>query len=157
MESKTEIQNHAQYMDMEIRLNIERAIEFKLLRDDIKSALKEFHDWYNWRYIMPVEIVLGADYMIIYIEYDITQELESCEEACIEQAKKDMLSEELTEDDIGQGCHDSCMEDIVIDTNTVFSEIRRKLWEVLDKYGFKYDWEDSWEGDIKYLRFLIKF
>jgi len=156
-QTQIETQKETQTMDMEIKLNIEKAIEFKLLREDIRSALKEFYEWYNWRYILPVEITLGVDYMEIYTEYDITQELESCEKACIEQAKKDLPAEEFTEDDIAQGCYDSCMEDIAMDTNADFSEISHKLWEVLDKYGFKYDWEMSWDYNVKYLRVLIKF
>jgi len=145
MEPKTEIQKETQKN------------EWWRVYEKLGGVLKEFVDWYVWRYNMPVEFELGADYVEIYTEYDIAQELEACEKACIEQAKKDMLSEEFTEDDIAQGCYDSCIEDIAMDTNACFSEIRRKLWEVLDKYGFKYDWEDSWEGDTKYLRFLIKF
>ena len=157
MEPKTEIQKETQNMDMEIKLNIEQAIEFKLLRDDIKVALKEFYEWYNWRYVMPVEVVLGADYVEIYTEYDITQELESCENACIEQAKKDLPAEEFTEDDIAQGCYESCMEDIAMDTNADFREIKYKLLEILDRYKFRYEWDLSWDYNVKYLRVLIKF
>jgi hypothetical protein len=157
MEPKTEIQKETQNMDMEIKLNIENAIEFKLLRDDIKAALKEFYEWYNWKYVMPVEITLGVDYMEIYTEYDITQELELCEKACIEQAKKDLPAEEFTEDDIAQGCYESCMEDIAMDTNADFREIKYKLLEILDRYKFRYEWDLSWDYNVKYLRVLIKF
>ena len=156
MEPKTEIQKETQNMDMEIKLNIEQAIEFRLLRDDIKVALKEFYEWYNWRYVMPVEVVLGADYVEIYTEYDITQELESCENACIEQAKNDLPVEEFDDDDVAQGCHESCMEDIAMDTNADFREIKYNLLEILDKYGLKYDWELSWDYNVKYLRVRIK-
>jgi hypothetical protein len=161
MEPPTEIpkstENHAQYVDMEIKLNIEHAIEFKLLRDDIRAAFKEFYEWYNWRYVMSVWVVLGTDYVEIYIEYDITQELESCENACIEQAKNDLAAEEYDDDDIAQGCYESCIEDIAMDINADFSEIKYKLLRILDKYGFKYDWEMSWDYNVKYLRVLIKF
>ena len=160
MEPPTEIpkstENHAQYVDMEIKLNIEHAIEFKLLRDDIRAAFKEFYEWYNWRYVMSVWVVLGTDYVEIYIEYDITQELESCENACIEQAKNDLAAEEFTEDDIAQGCYESCIEDIAMDINADFSEIKYKLLRILDKYGLKYDWELSWDYNVKYLRVHIK-
>jgi hypothetical protein len=160
MEPQTEtpkpMETHAQNMDMEIKLNIEQAIEFKLLRDDIKLALKEFYEWYNWRYVMPVWVILGTDYVEIYTEYDITQELESCENACIELAKNDLATEEFTEDDIASGCHDSCMEDIAMDTNADFNEIRRKLLRILDKYGLKYEWEMSWDYNVKYLCVRIK-
>jgi len=160
MESPTEIpkstENHAQYVDMEIKLNIEQAIEFRLLRDDIKVALKEFYEWYNWRYVMPVEVVLGADYVEIYTEYDITQELESCENACIEQAKNDLPVEEFDDDDVAQGCYESCIEDIAMDINADFNEIRYELLRILDKYKFRYEWEVSWDYNVKYLRVRIK-
>jgi len=156
-ENQKETQKETQTMDMEIKLNIEHAIEFKLLRDDIRAALKEFYEWYNWRYVMPVWVILGTDYVEIYTEYDITQELELCEETCIEQAKNDLAAEEFTEDDIASGCHDSCMEDIAMDTNEDFREIKYKLLEILDRYKFRYEWDLSWDYNIKYLSVLIKF
>jgi len=160
MQTQTETpkptENHAQYVDMEIKLNIEQAIQFQLLREDIRAALKEFYGWYNWRYVMSVDVVLGTDYVEIYTEYDITQELESCENACIEQAKNDLPVEEYDDDDIAQGCYESCIEDIAMDINADFSEIKYKLLRILDKYGLKYDWELSWDYNVKYLRVHIK-
>jgi len=157
MQTQTQIPNQIQTTNMEIKLPLEKAIEFRLLRDDIRNMLTEFYEWYNWRYVMPVEVELGMDYIKMYMECDVSEELDKCIDLCVENVNKDTLAEELTKEEINAGCYETCNEDISMDTNGVFSEIRRKLWEILDKYGFKYDWEDSWEGDIKYLRFKIEF
>jgi len=137
-------------------LDIEKAVGLELIRDDIRAMLREFYDWYNWRYAMPVEVELGEDYVAIYVSYDITHELEACEKVCMEQAKKEKLGEEYTEEDIADGCFIACHEDVITDTNGVFSNVWIKLWQILEKHKFRYDWEMSWDYNTKYLRVVIK-
>jgi hypothetical protein len=157
MESQTEIQKETQKTEFEISMPIEKAIEFKLLREDIRQALKEFWEWYKWHYAMPVNIELGMDYMTILIEYDITEEVDECVKACIEKSKKEFANEDISEEDIRIGCYDMCDEEVSDDINAVFNEVWTKLWPILNKYGMKYDWEMSWDQNTKYLRVDIKF
>ena len=157
MKLQTETQIETQKEGLKVTMPIQKAVEFPLLRDDIRGALAEFYEWYNWRYAMPVEVELDEDYVAIYVSYDITHELEACEKACIEDAKKEELGEEYTEEDIAGGCFVACHEDVITDTNEVFSNVWIKLWQILEKRKFRYDWEMSWEHYVKYLRVLIKF
>ena len=139
---------------MEIKLR--EALEKGLVSGSVKKALEEFWEWYDWRYVMPVTIAKEGDYITLYVYYDITEELEVCEKACVERAKKELAEDEYSDDDIAGGCHESCMEDIVRDINEDFGEIRRYLFRYLDRHGLKYDWEDGWDYNTKYLAVDIK-
>jgi len=152
MEPKTEIQKEPQKREMDIR----EALDSELLRGAIRAALNEWWEWYTWRYAMPVSVEIGEDYVALYISYDITEEEEVCERACIEEAKKNVDSEEYSEEDIVGGCYVACHEDVVTDTNEVFSNVWINLWHILDKYQLKYDWEMSWDYNTKYLSVVIK-
>jgi hypothetical protein len=123
----------------------------------IGEVLKEFIDWYIWRFNMPVDIEIRTDYVRLGIYWDTENETETCFHTCVNEARKEGVVEEIGEEKVEERCYDACCEDITVDTNNTFSEVRIKLHEVLDKYGFKYDWEEFWEGDTKYLNFLIKF
>jgi len=139
---------------MEIKLR--EALEKGLVSGSVKKALEEFYEWYDWRYVMPVTIVKEGDYITLYVYYDITEELEVCEKACVEHARKELMEDEYSEEDIAGSCYDSCMDDIVRDINEDFGEIRRYLFKCLDRHGLKYDWEDSWDYNTRYLAVDIK-
>ena len=139
---------------MEIKLR--EALEAGLIRGSVKKALEEFWEWYYWRYVMPVTIALEGDYVTLYVHYDITEELEACEKACIDFAKKNITEEGYSDEKIAEVCYDSCIDDIARDINESFSEIRRHLFKCLDRHGLTYDWEDSWDYNTKYLAVDIK-
>jgi len=125
--------------------------------EKLGSVLKEFVDWYIWRYNMPVEISIDSDYVSWKISWNIEKEREMCVKACVEKWGGELKAEGYSDEEIKSRCYDTCDEEVSEDTNYNFGEIRLKLREVLDKHGFKYDWEEAWEGDTKYLVFKIKF
>jgi len=108
------------------------------------------------RYAIPIELEIDNDYIALYISYDITEEVEACTKVGVRRAIEEDWYPDLTEEEIEEGIYDACREDSINDTIDVFSSILRKIWEIFDKHGIKYDWEDSWEGDTKYLRVQIK-
>jgi len=137
-------------------IELKEALEAGLIHGKIGEALKEFYEWYDWRYVMPVRIILGEDYITILIEYNIEAELEECVEACVKNVKEDSLAEELNDHEIRAGCYDMCDEDISRDTNSVFGDIRWELFKCLDKHRLNYSWEDSWDYNVKYLAVTIR-
>jgi len=135
-----------------IEMDMPTALEFTLIPDKVREALKEWWEWYEPRYAMPITVTFDCGYIGLIVEYDITEEVDACIDACVKQAEKDGLDV----GDIGPSCADTCLGEVAGDTNTVFNEVWRKLWPILDKHGLKYDWEMSWDYNVKYLRVHIK-
>jgi len=152
MVSENETPKTTEKMEIELR----EALEGGLIGGAVKEALKEFYEWYDMKYAMPVTIALEGSYVILYVHYDITEELKTCEKACVEFGKRELAGEGYSDEDIAEGCYESCMEDIARDVNESFGEIRWYLFKCLDRHGLTYDWEDSWDYNTKYLAVDIK-
>jgi len=135
-----------------VEMDMPTALQFPLIDEKVRDALKEWWDWYEPRYAMDVSVEFDCGTAVLIVEYDISEEVDACISACIKQAEKDGLDVA----DVGPSCADTCQGEIAEDTNITFNEVWRKLWPILDKYKLKYDYEMSWENTVKYLRVAIK-
>jgi hypothetical protein len=135
-----------------VEMDMATALQFPLINEKVREALKEFYDWYDIKYAMPITVTFNCDQIGMIIEYNIEQEVNECIDTCIKLGQDNGLDR----GDIGDSCSEECYDSIVSDTNDAFSDVWSKLWPILDKYGLKYDWENSWDVDTKYLRVVIK-
>ncbi len=117
-------------------------IELQKIPEPIKAALREFLEDY------AVYIDVEANRLAIYIQRDITEELENCEFECTQQTKR--LSKEADEEKIKESCRDSCFVEVTAVVNAMFDDIRERF-NRLNKYGIKYWWEEGWEDVYRYL------
>jgi hypothetical protein len=135
-----------------VEMDMPTALQFPLINEKVREALKEFYEWYDVKYAMPVIVTFNCDQVGLIIEYNIEQEVNECIDTCIKLGQENGLDRA----DIGSSCAEECYDSIVSDTNDVFSDVWSKLWPILDRHGIKYDWEQAWDVDTKYLRVIIK-
>jgi len=122
--------------------------------EPIRTALREFLEWYD--YTMPVNIELNENRLELYIQHDITEELEYCTFECVQQTKK-LISKKVDEEKISESCRDGCFVDVTANANAMFDDIRKKLFEYLDKYGIKRVWwQEGWEDVYRYFEVHIQ-
>jgi len=121
------------------------------IEEPIKAALREFLDWYDQR--MPLDIEVDAHRLTIYIQYDITEELEDCIIKCVRQTK---ILSKVDEEKIRESCNDGCFVDVTAIVNARFDDIREELFKRLNKYGIQYVWEEGWEDVYRYLVVYIQ-
>jgi len=137
-----------------VMYSLEKAIELELINDTIRSALKEFLEWYEPRYSMPIDAELDVERVSIHIYHDTTEDLENCVVDCIEQTKRH-VSKEVDEFKIRDSCYSGCIYEVSGIINARFDDVREKLLKHLNKYGIKYEWREGWEGEYKYLEINI--
>lgn len=127
-------------------------IELQKMPEPIRAALREFlEDEQHYAIYIDAE----ANRLIIYIQHDITEELENCEFECTQQTKKH-LSKEVDEEKIKESCQDSCFVGVTAIVNAAFDDIRERLSNCLNKYGIKHWWEEGWEDVYRYLVVYIQ-
>jgi|GEM_PF-2786969 hypothetical protein len=114
--------------------------------EPVKAALREFLEWYDQRYTMPIRFEHS-----VTVYYGITEEVEECADNCVKQTKK-ILGRPVEEEKIKESCQDSCFIDVTAYVNAIFDDVREKLIEHLNKYGIKHVWwEEGWEDVYRYL------
>jgi hypothetical protein len=118
------------------------------IEEPIKTALKEFLQWYGQRYSIDIEV--DAHRLTIYIQHDITEDLEDCVFNCVQQTKR-ILSKEVDEEKIRESCQDSCFVETTAVVDARFDDIREELIRRLNKYGIKNVWQGGWEDSYRYL------
>ena len=119
------------------------------IEEPIKTALREFLDWYG-QYAMPIDIQLDAHKATIHIYHDITEEIEECTISCVQQTKR-ILNKEVDEEKINESCRGSCFVEVVATVDAMFDDIREELIKRLNKHGIRYWREEGWEDVYRYL------
>jgi len=133
------------------------ALEDRRLPEQLRRALKEWWEWYDVRYAMPIEISVESGVVRVTIFYDIEEELRRCEEACVKEAEKELNIEwEEAKEKIWHGCHEGCTEDIVRDLYTDVGIVTNMLDKVLKKYGIKSKVEYGWDNYTYWARYEIE-
>jgi hypothetical protein len=131
-------------------------IELQKIEEPIKTALNEFLQWYDQHYTTPLNIEVDAYRLTIYIQHDITENLEDCIFECVRQTKR-ILNKEIDEEKIKESCNYECFVDVAAYINARFDDIRATLFKYLNKYGIKHVWwEEGWEDVYRYLVVYIQ-
>jgi len=145
-------------------IKMPEALEDGRIPGRIRAALREWWEWYDLRYAMPVEIDVEPNVIRIIISYNAEQEIEECTRACVErhgeELKEELKAEGATEEEIEEkirhGCFDDCKDDIVSDVNTSFNEVFYELDKVLRRYGIRYEDMWGWDGYEKWVSIKIE-
>jgi len=130
------------------------ALKDERLPKHLKRPLEEWWEWYDMRYAMPVEVDIEPGAVKITIFYDAEEELRRCEEACVKEAEKELKAEDKAEDieweeaekEVWRGCHETCVEDIVLSVYININRAIDMLDRMLTRYGIKGKMERGWEN-----------